>query len=206
MQYADILKMLPPVKRRVAPTVTEDEIYRKARAMTLRGYCHTVETVKALEAYLQGYGVLLSGGMGIGKTFFFETVNPEPIAVLSFSRCHLWKYERLEEWLEEHRNDEIVLDDIGFASSKGNNYGTQFDALQVVLDQRLTEAGGRTHVTTNCTNDELIQRFDARLVDRLYQTCKCFALPGRESQREADVNLVYINNTKYAREMGREEL
>lgn len=205
--FKTLLTEIPKYHRKEPPAVTLDALKRKATAMASRGYVHSETTLKALSAYMHGYGVLLSGGMGIGKTMFFATVNPQPIAMLPFSRCYLWKTDALDEWLAEHQHEEIVLDDLGIASSRGSNYGVQFDCLQYVLDQRLSDARARTHVTTNCTNEELIERFDARSVDRLYQLCKCFALPPTESRREATVDWSWIRNSAYRREIrGEEEL
>ena len=206
MDFAGILKSLPAVTVRQPNEVSRDELIAKARAMARRGYVHSEETLAALEAYLQGYGVLLSGGLGIGKSLFFETVNPEPIKVLSFNRCHLWTADQLGDWLDQNVGNEIVCDDIGWDAEKARNYGQRFETLQYVLDARLTMSGCRTHFTTNLTNEELIGKYDAHLVDRIYQLCKCFALPPQESRREATVFWSYIRNRSYERKMGKEEL
>lgn len=205
MDYNELLKEIPVYRRRQAPPVTRESLVAKAAAMARRGYIHNATTLEALEAYLQGYGVLLSGGMGIGKTFFFNVLNPEPLPVLSFNQCFLWKYEQLEEWLDRHIAQEIVLDDIGWESGRASNYGTRFDTLQVVLDARLCHSA-RTHITTNCTNDELVEKYDPHVVDRIYECCKCFALPSAESQREAKVDYAYLRNIEYNRHNGKEQL
>lgn len=208
MDFANVLKLINGREvggKTPMYLVTEEELWRKASAMQRRGYVHTEASLDALMAYLQGYGVLLSGGIGVGKTFFFKTVNAEPIAVLSFNQCNLWKFDKLDEWLAAHRGEEVVLDDIGWDASQGNNYGTRFEVLQVVLDNRLG-CPARTHVTTNCTNEELIAKYDAHLIDRIYQLCKCFVMPPAESRREAQVNEVYLRNRAYARQMGKEVL
>lgn len=204
--FASVLSALPTFAPKQPLTIGRDALVAKATAMARRGYVHSATSLEALEAYLQGYGILLSGGLGVGKTLFFKVVNPEPIPVLSFNRCHLYKYDQLEKFLDETAGGELVLDDIGWNVESANNYGTRFETLQVVLDYRLTETAARTHVTTNCTNDELIGRFDAHLIDRIYQLCKCFVFPPAESRREAKPNLNYVRNAEYNRKMGREEL
>lgn len=186
--------------------VTQAQLLSKAQAMANRGYEHNAVTLNALHSYMMGYGILLSGGCGIGKTMFFETVNPKPIPILSFNRCGLWTVDQLGEWLDDHVSDEIVLDDIGYDTEKGRNYGQRFETLQYVIDARLNLSGARTHITTNMTNDELIGRYDTHLIDRIYEMCLCFALPQSESKRSAKVNRVWIKNQDYAREMGKEEL
>lgn len=206
MDYAKVLKELSLYHRKAPPAVTQEQLAAKAQAMARRGYVHTEASLKALEAYLQGYGVLLSGGMGIGKTFFFQTLNPEPLPVLSFNQCFLWKYEDLGEWLDNFAGRDIVLDDIGWETGRASNYGTRFDTLQVVLDARLRVGRARTHITTNCTNDELVEKYDPHVVDRIYECCKCFVLPPAESKREALVDYAYLRNAEYNRQNGREEL
>ena len=206
MDYAKVLNGLHLYHRKAPPAVTQEQLAAKAQAMARRGYIHTEASLKALEAYLQGYGVLLSGGMGIGKTFFFQTINPEPLPVLSFNQCFLWKYEDLGEWLDNFAGRDIVLDDIGWETGRASNYGTRFDTLQVVLDARLRVGRARTHITTNCTNDELVEKYDPHVVARIYECCKCFALPPAESKREALVDYAYLRNAEYNRQNGREEL
>ena len=203
--FASVLKSLPKYHRRPPREVPAAELAAKAEAMARRGYRHTEKSLEILEAYLQGYGVLISGGLGSGKSFFFETVEPEPIWQLSFNVCHLWKYDQLDEWFESTVNRDVVLDDIGWDADKSNNYGTKFEVLQIALDERLRQSG-RTHITTNLTNDELIGKYDPHLIDRIYQLCKCFTLPQCESHRDAFPNWRYVENLKRAREMGKEEL
>lgn len=200
-----ILESLPQICWRKPVKIGKEQLLAKAKAMAGRGFDHSAKTLEVLEAYLQGYGVLLSGGVGVGKSYFFECVEPEPLPVLSFNSCSLWKFDAISEWLNENRNRDIVLDDIGWDAERGNNYGTKFEVLQIVLDERLRQ-NGRTHITTNLTNDELIARYDAHLIDRIYQLCKCFALPSQESRRDARPNWTYIKNQEYAREMGKEVL
>ena len=202
---SDILAVMPKLAWRKPVKIGKSRLLAKAKAMAGRGFDHSAETLEVLEAYLQGYGVLLSGGVGVGKSYFFECVEPEPLPVLSFNSCALWKYDAISEWLADHRNCDIVLDDVGWDAERGNNYGTKFEVLQIVLDERLRQ-NGRTHITTNLTNDELIARYDAHLIDRIYQLCKCFALPSQESRRDARPNWTYIKNQQYAREMGKEVL
>lgn len=199
MNYTDILSKLPKAATQRTIEVSEVELIARATSMGKRGYVHNAKTLEALEAYLGGYGILLSGGIGIGKTFFFQTVEDRPIEILSFNRCHLFKYEQLGRFLEETIAKDIVLDDIGWDAELANNFGTKFETLQVVLDYRLTCSKARTHITTNLSNDELCNKYDAHLVDRIYQLCKCFAMPKCESKREAQPNEIYLRNKKYAR-------
>lgn len=204
--FAELLKDIPVYHRRKPPEVTREQLVAKATAMARRGYIHSEASLAALEAYLQGYGILLSGGMGLGKTFFFQTLNPQPLPILSFNQCFLWKYEDLGEWLDNFADRDIVLDDIGWESGRASNYGTRFDTLQVVLDARLRVRRARTHITTNCTNDELVEKYDPHVVDRIYECCRCFVLPNAESKRDALVDWAYLRTAEDNRKYGEEKL
>ncbi len=62
----------------------------------------------------------------------------------------------------------------------------EFDALLMILNMRdPARCRFRTHFTTNLTNDELVENFDARVVDRIYGLAKCFRIETEESRREA---------------------
>ena len=81
-----ILESLPQICWRKPVKIGSGQLRAKAKAMAGRGFEHSAKTLEVLEAYLQGYGILLSGGVGVGKSYFFECVEPEPMPVLSFNR------------------------------------------------------------------------------------------------------------------------
>ena len=83
---------------------------------------------------------------------------------------------------------------------------SNLDALQVVLDARLRVGRARTHITTNCTNDELVEKYDPHVVDRIYECCKCFVLPNAESKRDALVDWTYLRTAENNRKYGEEKL
>lgn len=47
----------------------EEEFKAIAGLMADLGYIHTKESLDALQAYMSGYGLLLTGDVGTGKTF-----------------------------------------------------------------------------------------------------------------------------------------
>lgn len=77
-QFAEMAKMLYAsfVPREVKPPQIRAsclEFY--ARRMSERGYEMTENTLQILCEYLKGYNIWLCGNVGVGKTFFFETMS-----------------------------------------------------------------------------------------------------------------------------------
>lgn len=171
-----ILGSLPFPKEPKEAPVTPTALRLKAAHMAERGYIHSRKSLEALELYLKGYALLLSGPVGVGKTEFFRKVEPDGGVVrLPFNSCTLWDYDTLRSFLVDTKNRDIVIDDLGWERAVGDgisrSWGVKYDALQVILDYRLNLAT-RTHVTTNLSNDDLIKAYDYHLVDRIYELCK----------------------------------
>lgn len=139
----------------------------------------------ALRAYMDGYGVLISGAVGIGKTFFFRKIDPD-IIILNMSELVAMGHEELEALVLRYLNSEVVIDDLGLGGSKAKDYGREYDALLAVLNWR-ERSRFRTHFTTNLTNDALVESFDARAVDRIYGFAKCFRWNIDVSMREPKI-------------------
>lgn len=157
----------------------------KVAEMSRAGYRFGTETVAALRAYMQGYGVLLSGKVGVGKTMFFQKVNADAL-IVDIGAVMGWRQAEIETFFLNNSECEIVVDDIGCGGSKARDYGREFDALLMILNMRdPARCRFRTHFTTNLTNDELVANFDARVVDRIYGLAKCFRIETEESRREA---------------------
>lgn len=194
MNYESILAALKPEAKPKALNVTAEWLTRVAQFMANRGYRHNADSLKALEAYLAGYDILLTGSFGVGKTFFFDCLSTAtaPIVRLNMNEAHLWKYDDLADFLRDNRGNDMVIDDI--RGDIGKDYGKAYDPLIVILENRF-EVRARTHYTTNLTNEELIERLDHRDVDRLY-TAKPFVIRREESLRSPLPNSFYVSQLK----------
>lgn len=175
-------------ERQNALTVSDEQIMRKAASMARRGYVHTATSIAALKAYMEGYGVLLSGNVGVGKTFFFECAEPE-IPILNMNIAYLWSFQQLEDFMSENRGTDILIDDI--RGETGSNYGVKYDVLLVAIEHRLS-TNARTHFTTNMTNEELIKVLDYRTMDRIYGIAKPFVFKPTASMRDATPNETFV--------------
>ncbi len=160
-----------------AETAVNPEAVRKRAAdMAAQGYLPTRASLLALEKYLQGYGLWLTGGVGTGKTAFFRhlappsirlrsTGRPPSIAILPLVRTVEMGVDDVRSWLDEHNLDEVVLDDVG-AEPVFNHFGGKFEILPYILDKRLGSPC-RTHATSNLSAKALADRYrDARVIDR----------------------------------------
>ena len=186
---ADILAQLknPSCEERAAD-VTAERLTAWAQQTAAHGYRHTEESLEALRLYLAGYGLLLMGGVGTGKTYFFRAVGAvlrsmgrtRP-AIFTMMDTVGRKVDDVREYFNEMSAQEMVLDDIG-AEPTFNEYGNRWDILPWLLEMRIA-ASGRTHFTTNLTPEELEKRYGARTVDRLHEMAASVTYTGRSNRR-----------------------
>jgi len=186
---ADILAQLraPSCEERAAE-VTEKRLAAWARQMSALGYRHTERTLEALRLYLAGYGLLLMGGVGTGKTHFFRTLG-EVRARHGMARHVVYammdtvgrKVDEVRAFFTGAARAEVVLDDIG-AEPTFNEYGNRWDILPWLIEMRMA-APGRTHFTTNLSPAELERRYGARTVDRIHEMAASVSYAGGSNRR-----------------------
>lgn len=189
LPLADIKAQLkaPSCEERAA-AVTAERLTKWAAAMAANGYRHSEETLEALRLYLAGYGLLLFGGVGVGKTYFFRTLGrvlarnggDAPVIYPMMDTVGR-KVDEVREFYMEHARREMVLDDIG-AEPTFNEYGNRWDILPWLIEMRLASSG-RTHFTTNLSKSELEKRYGARTVDRLHEMAASVTYTGKSNRR-----------------------
>ena len=168
------------------PEAFEHMLITTLRRMAERGYKFTTAAqIDTLRAYVDGYGILISGAVGIGKTLFFRRLSPD-IVILSMGDIVGMSQDELFGVVNGCKDSELVLDDIGLGGSIARDFGREYDALLAVLNWR-EKSKARTHFTTNLTNDALVANFDARAVDRIYGLAKCFSWRDMPSMREPKI-------------------
>lgn len=176
--------------------VTDLHVKELATQMHLKGYNHTPESIQMCEEFLRGNGLYVKGPVGVGKTYFFRILgnlrfSPRS-ALASFTAPSFYviempalgnkKKDDIINFLFEHKNDEVLIDDIG-AEPLMSDYAVKFEPLPLIVAMR-EKSSKRTHITTNLTETKIADRYGVRIVDRL----RAFGVPitfSGESQRTA---------------------
>ena len=167
--------------------VGDAELKAWASELARRGYRASKESLNALKAYLQGYGILLSGEVGTGKTRFFDALGG--IEKVSMIDIYANTLDEIVDIVGGLRDREIFVDDIG-SETVYSNYGCKMDILPWLIEKRM-ESDKRTHFTTNLTGEELSARYGARVFDRIYGMCKMFRFSGT-SRRTTRANSAFV--------------
>lgn len=176
-------RITPKREKEVGEKTLESVVKQHINRLVYNGY--KIDEPKIIEAvieYTKGYGIMLAGAVGIGKTHFFKCINPD-IVVLDMNLAVRWDYSTLESFLAGVRDRELLVDDIGVSTGIASDYGVRYDALLIILNDR-HHCRKATHFTTNLSNSQLISAYDYRSVDRIYGLAKIFNLPARVSRRE----------------------
>ena len=145
MDYSNILNGLLSDLKRAQPEdrkITKEELTGYAANMARRGYVPCAASLAALEKYLQGYGLWLSGDVGTGKTMFFKVLpvfqtsrNREMERVtLSMGGILDWTVEDLSAFLTANDGNELVLDDLG-REPQFVEYGKRFEILPWIIEK-----------------------------------------------------------------------
>lgn len=171
--------------------ISDDEILDRASEMAKHGYSFDSVSIDALKAYLEGYGVLISGDVGTGKTSFFKAIGK--IRVVTMVDLYANPLDEIVEIVDRMNDEEIVVDDIG-TEPVYSNYGCKMDILPWLIERR-SKSEMRTHYTTNLNGDALTKRYGARVFDRMYETCKMFKFAGT-SRRELKANRRIVEDSR----------
>jgi DNA replication protein DnaC len=170
------------VKARIEPPMpTVDTIKQHLRCMASRGYIPSQEILPVVRDWLRGYGLLLHGLSGRGKTFFFQVHG---IYICHVSRIMEFGIKGQAAWRDSTDHYDLVIDDLG-AESVANEYGAKDDLLKSVITHRADNIRDRrTHITTNLDVAGIVARYGDRTMSRILGMCKAHRLTG-EHRRKA---------------------
>jgi DNA replication protein DnaC len=131
-------------------------------------------------------GLMITGGVGIGKTTAFEMCKKHDALRATVVSCLTLKksaskagYGEIEKY-ETVRN--VVFDDLGREGQITSNFGNKIEAVADIIAARydLMRSGkiGKTHFTTNLSLDAIAEAYSPHIVDRLREMCNVLEMDG----------------------------
>lgn len=185
-QFAKIVDRLVRefVKPAVLPTVRAGAVEKVGLLMVRNGYQMTEWSVNVLTDYLKGYNLWLCGKPGVGKTFFFDcmsrvraSLGHDAIAKLSMVDTQGWSMDMARDWVEENRDRNVLIDDVGTEPEEQTSYGQRIELFQYLLEKRMQLPRVRTHMTSNFGAKDIVKRYGLRVADRFVQMFKTHVYP-----------------------------
>ncbi len=134
-------------------------------------------------------GLLLFGGVGTGKThamrllsshFGIEFVEAQELAV----QYAIGGDKGFSEWVADWKYKELIIDDIG-AEREVKHFGNA-GIVGEFIGQRYnlwTLEGKLTHMTSNLSEEDFIDRYGERTWSRLHEMCGFVSCVGKDARR-----------------------
>ena len=162
--------------------IIKDENQKKTYQKLCRIFKEYISKLKATDKKL----FLLSGQVGVGKTYLIKATTHEAIkngyfALYTtafdlnnaFLKYHCAKLENKSAILNKYLScDLLLIDDLG-TENKLNNVTNEY--LYLIINERL-EAGKNTIITSNLDLDQLKDNYDERIFSRISNKQSCIQL------------------------------
>ena len=162
--------------RTVSDTIVEHAIMIIAEE---HGYKPSEQVIEPIRAYLAGYGILLSGEAGIGKTFLMKCLRSR---IYPVERIISYGLQDIYKWYEWTDGNDICIDDLG-AERIVSEFGAKEDVMKLVIAHRSERQEGRTSITTNLSSKQISERYGDRTLSRILGMCKPFTFTGTNMRR-----------------------
>lgn len=161
------------------PRASDAQVAECITTLAEAGYRPSMQIVEAVRDYLTGYGVLLSGPAGVGKTMLMRLLGSrvrgvDDIVSYGLRQLHVWY-----EWTD---NTDLTIDDLG-ADTTTAEYGAKEDLLKLVIAHRAERQRGRTCITTNLAAAEIADRYGDRTLSRILGMCRVHVFAGKNQRR-----------------------
>lgn len=163
-------------------------LYLKENYIWVDEHTNVIEWLKTNVVNGKNKGLLLSGGIGIGKTVIANNVVGEMLrkanyttgnklydrVSLRFIRMQNVSSDRIDNMfyknIIESKYNVYILDDVG-TEQVGNNYGSKFEMFSNMVDE-LYNLKKLVIITTNLSLKDISERYGSRTIDRLVEMCK----------------------------------
>ena len=161
----------PPPKQLPSDDAVAERIEQMQREC---GFMPTPEAVEPIRHYMAGYGLLLHGPTGSGKTFLMKALHHRITSV----REIIDYGPEVDVWFESWDGFTCCIDDLG-TEPVATNYGWREDLMRYVIAHRIDKQSGTTHITTNLDAAAIAERYGDRTLSRIMGSMKAFELSKR---------------------------
>ena len=187
-------------EQRSSSHVSDDQIARLLLRIGERDYIPTAATVPILRDYAAGYGIMLHGDVGHGKTYLLSCLG---VRIWAADEICDYGLRHIQEWYEETNGKQLCIDDIG-AEMTICEYGARDDLLKAVITHRAERQRGRTHCTTNLDSAAIIERYGDRIMSRLLGMCRPHRIvsPTGLSMRRAVPHSIHVTAPAQCADIG----
>ena len=179
-QYVKVISDKMNAERVERTMATDECVLDRIEELAAHGYIPSDCIIEPIRAILSGYGVLLTGKAGAGKTFLMREMG---VRIYSATRLAEWGLSKIAGWYEWWDGKEVCIDDIG-TEHIVSEYGAKEDIVKQVISHRCERQEATTHITTNLNSAEISARYGDRTLSRMLGMCKPFAIDG-ENRRTA---------------------
>ena len=162
--------------------VTDAQVAKRIEWLAESGYEPSCDIVEPVRSYMQGFGLLLSGKAGCGKTMLMRLLMENREEMQHVEDILDWGSSGLSDWYSFRDGRGVCIDDLG-AERVVSEFGNKDDLLKLVIGHRAERQNGRTHITTNLSASEIATRYGDRVLDRILGMCRPFTIKQR-SRRE----------------------
>lgn len=180
--------------------ITTDE--NKQITMQLACYFAQDETFEEKEGYSLKKGILLAGGVGVGKTTLMQLFGRNPLSSFIIVPCRNianeyvdYGNDMLDKYTSEylpssdnpfqHNTFGLCFDDLGTETRK-RNYGNELNVLEEIIltrYERRQTLQNKTHITTNLTGDSIGEMYGERVRSRMREMFNIIVFDGSKDMR-----------------------
>lgn len=134
-------------------------------------------------------GILIRGDYGVGKTHIIKCVADnylQRIALLSMLKISEQIKTDGEYNINYNNREKIYLDDVGTEETTVNHYGTKINFFKDFIEKTydMPNMHNRLIITTNCSFDELEEKYGGRVRSRMAEMFNVIDVTGEDYRKK----------------------
>lgn len=176
----------------VVETLTK--CYMANVAFTGKPYRDAAEDINKVARWLTSagmrHGLIISGGVGTGKTTLARAMwmvmqyHGAPAKGVPADRIGtIYKTSEQEEYYRLKNASRLFIDDLGTEYASVKNYGEEASPMLDLINT-FHRSGRTLIITTNLTEDSILERYGSRIASRLFEMCEFMQLTNNQDYRK----------------------